>query len=296
MKNKKRMPKYLATLQSLFGKRLEKTVTIVGQKPGAHVVISAGVHGNEHCGLKAFAKIMPKLRIGRGRITFIIGNPKACFEKKRETVDGTNLNRLGLPERLLSEKQRSSYEYLRAQIYKRILPNADALLDIHSGTALTQAVIICEPNAHFATRFFAKGYTHEIYGFDAIEPGAWDGYMLSLGKPGITIECGFHEDPKGPEYAENAIMSFLSTMGILEGRVQYEVPRKHVQMFLLYLTKYPTFTLARDFTSLEPLKKGARIGYDGKKEVRAPRECLIIFPHNCTKKNAEAFLLGYEID
>lgn len=295
VKNRKKLPEYMIVLQTYFGKRLEKTFRLKSAKPGPTIAITAGVHGIEHCGLKAFADILPTLAIERGEIIFAIGNPRACFKKIRAASIDLNLNRFGLPDERLTEKQKASYEYARATLMKQILGEADMHLDIHSGTALKEAVIICEPNSYFITRFFPRSFTHEIYGFDAIEQGAWDGYMLSLGKPGITIECGFHEDPKGPIYARAAVASVLATYGLVSGPRQSVVRRKYVQMFMLYHTINDTFTLARNFFSLEKLKRGEIIGHDGQLPVKAPKDCLVVFPHNCTEKKAEAFLLGREI-
>ena len=80
VKNRKKLPEYMIVLQTYFGKRLEKTFRLKSAKPGPTIAITAGVHGIEHCGLKAFADILPTLAIERGEIIFAIGNP-SLFQK-----------------------------------------------------------------------------------------------------------------------------------------------------------------------------------------------------------------------
>ncbi|MEI8130294.1 MAG: succinylglutamate desuccinylase/aspartoacylase family protein [bacterium] len=284
--------RYIEILQEYFGTNLENVVRIKGKVNGPKVFISAGVHGNEHCGLKAFAEIIPFMKnVDCGEIIFAIGNPPACLKNIRFTKKELNLNRFGVDDDLLSEEQKTSYEYGRAQLYKQLIAESSALLDIHSGTQLREAVMIGEHSADFITDFMPSSFPYMIYGFDAIEAGAWDGYALSLGKPGITLECGYHEDPEGPTRAKEAITSFLKTFAIISGECQPVIPKKKIQMFQMYLTT-TNFILARDFYSLETLSAGELIGVDGKVQVHAPQESIMFFPHNCTGAKEEAFLLG----
>ena len=292
MKDKSLTLGYIEILQEYFGTNLENVVRIKGKVNGPKVFISAGVHGNEHCGLKAFVEIIPLMRnVDRGEMIFAIGNPPACLKNIRFMKKELNLNRFGVDDNLLSEEQRNSYEYGRAQLYKQLIAESYALLDIHSGTQLREAVMIGERNAEFITQLMPASFPYMIYGFDAIEAGAWDGYALSLGKPGITLECGYHEDPEGPTRAKEAIISFLKTFAIISGEHQPVILTKKIQMFQMYLS-VTNFTLARDFYSLETLPVGELIGIDGNVEVRAPQESLIFFPHNCEGAKEEAFLLG----
>lgn len=296
MRNKFQGNEYLSVLRQFFGRRLSNTYVLKGQHPGPDVAIFAGVHGNEHCGLKAMAELLPTLAITHGTATFLVGNPRASLKGVRYECKELNLNRFGLPSDTFSEFQKESYEYGRSKLLKQVLRSSDALLDIHSGTSLKEPIIICERNSIPIAQYLPKDFTRQIYGFDAIEPGAWDGYMLSLKKPGMTIECGYHEDPNGQKYASGAITAFLYAAGSF-GAI-HNLPiitRSEVQMFCLYKTQTNQFTLEKDFQSLEKLAQGDTIGNDGGIEICSPGDCVILFPHNCTEIDAEAFLLGYEL-
>ena len=50
---------------------------IEGSNPGPTSVILAGIHGNEPCGIIAFERILPSLKINSGKVIFEIGNPLA---------------------------------------------------------------------------------------------------------------------------------------------------------------------------------------------------------------------------
>ncbi len=65
--------------------------------PGAHVVIVGGTHGNEPGGVKAIVELHRAFRYGtvrlnQGKISFLLGNPKA-YEKNVRYID-SDLNRV----------------------------------------------------------------------------------------------------------------------------------------------------------------------------------------------------------
>jgi len=71
-------------------------IQISSLNPGDHVVIVGGIHGNEPGGVKAIVQLHRALRNGeitlnRGKISFLLGNPKA-YENAARYVDN-DLNR-----------------------------------------------------------------------------------------------------------------------------------------------------------------------------------------------------------
>ncbi len=74
--------------------------TLTSSVPGPTVVLLAGVHGDEPCGLQAFGRIIPQLKIIRGRVIFELGNVQAIKRGEREC--DTNLNRMFRSDELLS--------------------------------------------------------------------------------------------------------------------------------------------------------------------------------------------------
>lgn len=92
--------------------KLKDVIKLEAPKEGPTSIILAAVHGNEKAGLKALKQILPDLDLDKGEVFFGCGNPKAAEENKRYTE--ANLNRLFISRDSLSEKQKNSYEFKRA--------------------------------------------------------------------------------------------------------------------------------------------------------------------------------------
>lgn len=268
----------------------EEVTVINGRLPGPTSVILAGVHGDEPCGLEAFTKIIPTLQIGAGKVFFIYGNPRAIQASSRFTE--TNLNRMFKPDKLLSSPEKRSYEYQRAQFLKEFLNQAEAMLDIHaSSNPNSQKFLICESNSNSITKFLP--FDLLVSGFDTVEPGGTDYYMNSIGKMGICAECGYAGDATSTSIAEEVITAFLKARGHISGNLQSR-PQISIKIYQLYLAETNNFTLSRKFSDFEKVAKGEVLGIDGDKEVKAPVDSIILFPHSTDSVGSEAFLLGTE--
>jgi len=261
---------------------------IIGTEDGPTSIILSGVHGDETCGVEAMEHIFPKLQIKRGRVLWGYGNPRAIQQAKRFTE--TNLNRMFKPDSEISDGDRASYEYARAQFLKTYLVQADVLLDIHASfTPDTRPFLICEQNAKDIANHLPTDLV--VHGFDEIEPGGTDYYMNRIGKIGICVECGYLGTPQAIVIAEQSIACFLRARGHLSGDLETQ-KQSHIRMFELYKTKTAEFRLSRAFMDFENLNKGEVIGLDGQEEIAAPRDSVILFARDQTTPNGEAFLLG----
>lgn len=263
-------------------------IRITGKKSGPTSIILAGVHGDEKCGIEAFKNILPSLKIERGTVLFGFGNPRAIEKNKRFTE--SNLNRMFKSADLLSNKEKNSYEYGRAQLLKKYLKQADTLLDIHASfTPNSKPFIICEANAEKIVKYLP--ITSIVSGFDQIQPGGTDYFMNSIGKIGICIECGYLGDQKTTKMAKKNIIAFLKACGHISNDLQ---PKKqtYIRMYDLYKTRSKKFFLSKPFSDFERVLKGQLIGIDGKNEVRADKNSLILFARNRTRIGDESFLLG----
>ena len=266
----------------------------VGGKTGPTSVIFAGIHGNEICGVEAFKKILPKLNIDSGTVYFILGNPEAINRNTRYIE--YNLNRLFRYDNKYTASIKKTYEYKRATYLKKFLKKSDALLDIHSTTNKNEPFIICEKQSLKVANFLPSDFKRIIHGFEGIEPGGTDGYMLSQKKIGICIECGVHTDKKSILIAEKAINFFLQTQGhVSKNNSLIKINRPKIKMDSIYHTKNNKFNLAKKYKDFEKVKKNQIIGIDGAKIVKAKRDSIIIFAHNRDRKGEEGFLIGHEI-
>jgi len=261
---------------------------LVGQENGSTSIVLAGVHGNEGCGIEALEQLTSSLHIESGRVLFLIGNPRAVEQNVRFTE--ANLNRMFKPDTLLSVAEKSSYEYTRAQFLKKYLDEADALLDVHaSRTPESRTFVICEENGLPISKYLPVDLV--VSGIDAIQPGGTDYYMNAHGKVGVCVECGYLGDPESTNVAKESILAFLATRGHIT-RDTSARKQSHLQVFYMYVTKFSLFSLTKPFKDFENITREQPIGRDGTEEVRAPHDCVILFPGSRGKAGDEAFLLG----
>ena len=255
---------------------------------GPTSVVLAGVHGDERAGIEAFKKILPTLQIEKGQVFFGYGNPRAIASNARFVE--TNLNRMFKPDFMLSEEEKTSYEYARAQLIKKYLDQSDALLDIHaSRTPNSTPFVICESNAKGIVEYLPISLV--VSGFDTVEPGGTDYYMNSLGKIGVCVECGYFGDPESSRVAEKSIFAFLKSRGHIANDTTPQ-RQSYLRMYEIYITKTSSFTLAKSFNDFEEVLAGQIIGIDGKKEIYTEKDGVILFARNRKEIACEAFLLG----
>lgn len=266
----------------------EKIFEILGEEKGPTSIILAGTHGDEVCGVETFEKILPSLKIEKGKVLFGFGNPLA-IEKKKRFVEA-NLNRVFKDDRLLSEKEKASYEYRRAQFLKQYLKQADALLDVHASfVAESEAFIICEPHSLKIAEYLP--FETVLSGLDELQPGGTDYYMNKIGGFGICVECGFLGDPLSVQRAEKSVFSFLTARGHISGNIELYQKTEILRAYKLYFTKTNKFRLAKPFKDFEKIEAGQVIGIDGEEEIRAPKDSVILFARDRNQSNDEAFLL-----
>ncbi|MFA6354904.1 MAG: succinylglutamate desuccinylase/aspartoacylase family protein [Candidatus Paceibacterota bacterium] len=267
-------------------------------KKGPRTAIFVGVHGNEICGILALKEVVKKITIDSGLAMFVYGNIKAIDKNIRFTE--FNLNRAFNDSCFYNKKIKKTYEYKRAQVLKKYLSNIDLLLDIHSvSDKKSEPFIICEKNASDIIKSFSSRFKKVVSGLGVIQPGGIDGYMNSLGKIGICIECGFHKDKRAVSLAKKTIFDFLESSGNIKVSTSNNLNsnlRKYIKVSNLYITKSNNFTLSKEFFNFEMIKKGILIGIDGKTKIKTKKESLILFAHNRKKIGEEAFILGKFID
>ncbi|HEX3095917.1 MAG TPA: succinylglutamate desuccinylase/aspartoacylase family protein [Patescibacteria group bacterium] len=266
----------------------ESIIEIKGEQNGPTSIILAGVHGNETCGIEAFEKILPTLKITKGKVIFAYGNPKAIKLKVRFTE--ANLNRMFKESSLLSATEKVSYEYGRAQELKTYFDQAENLLDIHaSNTPKSKPFIICENSADTIAKYFPIELI--VNGFDKLEPGGTEYYMNQNGKVGLGIECGYIKDPESLSIAIESIKAFLSAVGHLNTQ-PVKTNHSYLQMESIYLSKTDNFILEKEFDDFEQITQGQIIGRDGNDVISADSDGIILFARNRNKINDECFLLG----
>jgi predicted deacylase len=126
-------------------------------------------------------------------------------------------------------------------------------------------------------------------------------YMRSTGGWAITLECGQHLDPNGPEVARLAILRSLVFLGMLDASaVEPHRPARPPELLQLYDVidrEDMGDRFEREWASFDAIEKGQRIGTRASGEpVLAPSEGRIVFPNVKSLPGTEWFYLARPSD
>jgi len=300
-----------------------------GLRRGPKLIVTGAVHGNETAGTRGIERVLAEIDSGaidivRGSVTFVpVANPMAYRLQRR--MGDRNLNR-----RLQPTATPQDNEDRIANALCPLLAEHEVLLDLHSFRNPGQPFVMrgpadnrgeLEPFAHAAAeaelarhvgvsrvvegwmpayadgvaRRKAQGLTpgavHEdpSYGVGTTE------YMRSQGGYGVTLECGQHDDPKGPEVAYTAIRQTLALLGLAEGvtLAPPKAPFECLRLAQVIDRHAEGDTFVKTWTSFTPLAEGELIATraDGT-ELRAPRAGYIVFPDASALPGHEWFYLA----
>lgn len=252
---------------------------------GKTLAVFCGTHGNEKAGVLAVERILKDIKIKKGVVYFVFANPRVIEENKRFIEK--NLNRC-----FLDGQRGNCYEEERARELMEILNDVDALLDVHaSNNPETTPFVITDNGSDIARHF---DFEIVATGFDAIEPGATDGYMKSNNKIGICIECGYSgKSEENADVAYNSIMQFLQYFDSVDSMVPMS-DRKQKKLHVDGVQKVTSdhFDLTQTFADFQTIEKGTVIAKDEEKEYIADKERVILFGTRGKPIGAEAYVLG----
>ncbi|WP_423600749.1 succinylglutamate desuccinylase/aspartoacylase family protein [Roseateles sp. MS654] len=309
-----------------------------GLKPGPRLLVTAAVHGNEVAGVGAIQRVMAMLDDGRlsllkGTLTMIpIVNPLAHRLQRREGERNLNRN-------LRVNPIPQDFEDRVANRLCPWIADSDVLLDLHSFNNPGPAFAMLgprdndgelEPFRHEAAESalaLAVGTSRIVEGWLSTyalglkrrAEKATDGsrrmalqqdphygvgtteYMRSTGGYCITLECGQHTDPQGPEVAFKAVLRTLVLLGMVAPDcVEPADPRRPVELLQLYEVvdrDSAADRFERPWASFDAIAAGERIGTraDGT-PVLAPFGGRIVFPNNNAEPGHEWFYLAKPSD
>jgi len=266
-----------------------KVIEKIGKNPGKKILILAGVHGDEVCGIKAFNSLIQKLNIISGKVIFIYANLEAIKQDKR--CIEYNLNRC-----FLKEQPPEIKDTLEGKTAKEIIPYlewADIMLDLHASfTDGSSPFVICdEKQTSNASIFNSDTVT---YNWDKFEPGSTDYFMNLQNKPGFCFECGYSKSKKSQEIAEKAIINFLVFTENIDGKLNRTSNQRYIKINGIYKNKSDYFKKARYFKDFEKLKERALIGIDGDEKIYANKDTILLFVTDTSKSGEECFLTAEE--
>jgi uncharacterized protein len=301
-------------------------------RAGKRLLILGAVHGNELAGMHGIRRVVAEiesgaLEIASGTVTFVpITNPMA-YALKRRSGD-RNLNRNLAPTGTPSE-----FEDHIANWLCPIMAAHDVLLDLHSFQAQGQAFVMVgppsntdtlEPTIHgdterdWALRLGvnravdgwlgtyavgvaerrARAATHaptagKRFDLDAKYGVGTTEYMRSVGGIALTLECGQHDDPHGPEVAHRAIRNTLAYFGVTEEPMPPLATALEGLHIARVVDKFAvTDQFSRPWQSFDLLTAGDEIGQRANGErMLAPIDGRILFPNALAEAEHEWFYL-----
>ena len=304
--------------------RMLRAHHFAGFASGPRLIVLGAVHGNETAGTRGIERVLAELdggawRVERGSLTLVpVTNPLAYQQNTREGE--RNLNR-----RLLPTDVPRVYEDQIANTLCPWLAAHDVLLDLHSFRSPGQPFVMCgpannrgklEPFAHAAAEgrlaehvgpprivdgwmsAYAQGaLRRRARGLLDADPSYGIGtteYMRSQGGYGVTLECGQHDDPAGPEVAYRAIRQAVALLKLAE--LPLALPATPLQRLTLVTVvdrEHENDRFAKTWTSFDALRAGDMIAtrHDGT-QVHAEQDGHIVFPDPNATPGHEWFYLA----
>lgn len=270
--------------------------------PGRRLVVFGAIHGNEPCGPEAIHRTMEAIERGditlrQGSVRFVPTCNPLAYKRNVRCIE-ENLNRV-----FRKTESPSSYEARLANELCTLLDTeADMLLDIHSTSAPgPMSVFVDYPddtNDAFARALspeyilldWPAVYARNPHGFKSF---CTSDYAHAIGIPGVTVECGQHDDPGSIRVAEKAIFRALSFAGIISLSVREERPPQKIRMTVVEKKASENDFFAKQWGHLETVKKGETIALraDGS-TLSAPEECMMLLPKHHAKAGEEWYYLG----
>jgi len=274
---------------------------VEGPKPGPHIVVIGGTHGDERTGIEVVKALQPMFAGGektveKGKLTLILGNEEAIRLVKRATLPEHNLNRL-FSDGHLAGPVLDFYESRRAHQLAPILATADISIDIHS-TAL--------PSMPFLANLFGakreKVYRWLDTDIVLADPNfilgghraSTDEYVESCGGIGICFETGWEKDTSTRAVVTESILNILADQGLMKPDGPLRPPKRKYRKYQFSkrvpLTK-AGFRYAGDYSgSFQDVKKGEIIGYHGDVPEIAEEDSAIVL-----QKSREKWAIGDEL-
>lgn len=278
-------------------------IRIVGNTEGKRLVVTAGVHGDEYVGIQAIREILEELKPQKlaGQVIFVPVVNRDGFYEGTYLVpeDGENLNRC------FPGSQKKSLTWRMAYALEQTLyPNADFLLDLHSGSSYESM----EPLAFFpvdagemiasftrnAARRLSLSYMVQSYAKDGLYSWA-----AQCGIPAILIERGGKGIWSSEEVAackENIyqIMNFLGLYSYSrQEKAPVEIWEAHYEAAVTCGYWYCNKTPGASFTKDEML--GCLMNDEGqiRQEIRAPFDGVVLYHTNALGVKAGMPLIAY---
>ncbi len=274
-----------------------ETAVFKGPDPGPHLLVLGAVHGNERCGALAQYDLIEQFKAGtrtlnRGTVTFVpVCNPRA-YQAGARFVE-RDLNRC-----FHGARTPRSYEEQLAAAIVPLMQHADHVLDLHSVHTATDPFVFLDYPEQQALAM-ALPFDFVVTGWPEIYQSARDlnegdtmEMVHRLGKTGILVECGQHDDPNAPTVARDSILSLLAHLGLTDSPSQHPASKTWLHMTrLMRRPKGAHFVKPWRNLSVVPSGETVALLEDGK-PLRFAESFHILLPKPAAAIDTEWFYLA----
>ena len=287
-----------------------------GPRPGAHVLITGLVHGNEICGAIAIDRLLSdRLRPARGRLSLAFVNVAAYerFDPAEPTASrfvDEDFNRLWSPGVL--DGPRSSAELNRARELRPLVASADLLLDIHSLQQGADAMLLCGPLEKGRSLARQVGAPAMVVADSGHAAGTRLRDYAGFADPGsaqnaLLVECGQHWRAGSETVALETAVRFLAASGTIEaptaqthgayGADAPPPPQRLIEVSEAVTVRSEDFAFEEAYRGFEVIPKaGTVIARDGPRAIATPYDnCVLVMPSLRLKPGQTAVRLGRRI-
>lgn len=215
----------ISTDDSAWGRLLTPIMVAVGQAAGATVLVTGASHGDEYEGPLGIMRLLQGIDISafRGRLIALpaLNYPALKAGRRLSPLDGGNMNR-SFPGRADGGPTSAIAHW----VYTRLLPLADAVIDVHSGGSTLRfapsAVIhdLPDPKQMAATRALAEAFAAPITQVltELDSAGELDGAVEAMGLPFLSTELGGGGGvtPQTVAMAHDGLLRCLQLLGLID--------------------------------------------------------------------------------
>ncbi|MFV0625791.1 MAG: succinylglutamate desuccinylase/aspartoacylase family protein [Alphaproteobacteria bacterium] len=266
---------------------------------GTKLLILGAIHGNEVAGPLAIAKLMKEIengstRLVSGKLVVVpVANPQAHQNDVRQIEENLNrvINKWEYPD---------TYEKELGVEVAELIEDCDYMLDVHSThnegevpfafldfASEGNLKIIESLNVDYVLSGWPDVYSSQ----EEIVDYSTERYVNLVGKNGLTLESGYHKDPKAVDLAYQSILNLLKNLKMIEG--SFEKKEKKIIKMTDIIIKEKEGHLVQNFKHLDFISKGTQISLcdDGEKTF-ADKDCYMIIPNHKCEIGAEWYYLG----
>ena len=293
---------------------IDYVTTLDSGVSGAHVMVSALVHGNELCGAHALDYLLREgVRPDHGKLTLAFMNVAAYarFDPANPVVSryvDEDFNRVWSTGVL--DGPRDSAELRRAREVRPLVDTVDLLLDIHSMQHATPPLMLAGPldkGRRLAVDVAAPAHV-------VCDAGHAAGTRLrdhaAFGDPGSTrnallVECGQHWARGTARVAIEVALRFLACTGAVarewvEARLPPTVPaaQQVIEVTGPVTIETDRFWFVENYEGMEVIAdEGTVIGWDAERAIRTPYpDCVLIMPSRRLRRGESAVRFGRYVD